>query len=138
MKLFIVELSNFTGVVYENSEQHKEVTCARIEKDYKDAVTIYGYLIERNPFSEENLDMRSIHTGEIAKATVNVDNAKAIGEAIISGMNGHEITNYTFRKKEKAEIMNFSKSKVVIDNEVITVDPQLLFQRLAAAIQLED
>ena len=51
-------MQNFTGVVYENNEQHKEVTCARIEKDYKDAVTISRYLIERNPFSEENLDMR--------------------------------------------------------------------------------
>ena len=33
-------MQNFTGVVYENSEQHKEVTCTRIEEDYKDAVTI--------------------------------------------------------------------------------------------------
>ena len=32
--------------------------------------------------------------------------------------------------------MDFSKSTVVIDNETISVDPQLLFQRLAASIQI--
>ena len=58
---------NFTSVVYENSEQHKEVTCARTEKDFKDAVTIAKYLIERNPLSEENQELRSIHTGKIEK-----------------------------------------------------------------------
>ena len=47
-------MKSFTGVVYENSEQHKEVTCARTEKDFMNAVTIAKYLIERNPFSEEN------------------------------------------------------------------------------------
>ena len=128
-------MQNFTGILYEGSEQHKETAKARLAKDHKDAVLVLQYLIERNPFSEVGLDLRSIHTGEIALKTVNVDNAKLIGEAILSKMEGKELSKFTFKKKDKAQTMDFSKSKVVIDEDNISVDPQLLFQRLIAPIQ---
>ena len=81
-------------------------------------------------------ELRSIHTGEIAKETVNVDNSREIGETIISSMEGKDVTSYVFRKKDKAITMDFSKSTVSIDKEIISVDPQLLFQRLVASVQI--
>ena len=43
----------FAGVIYESSEQHKEATPARLEKDFKDASKIIGYVVTRSPFCEE-------------------------------------------------------------------------------------
>ena len=51
---------------------------------------ILQYLIERNPFIKGSSELRSIHTREIAKETVDVDNAKSKEEAIISSMEGKD------------------------------------------------
>lgn len=68
-------MQEITGILYEASEQHKETTQARLEKDFNDAATIMRYLLARNPFSHQN-ELRNIHTGKIADETVSVDNAK--------------------------------------------------------------
>ena len=39
-------MQNFTGILYEGSEQHKGTTKARFEKDRKDALLVLKYLIE--------------------------------------------------------------------------------------------
>lgn len=128
-------MQEITGILYEASEQHKETTQARLEKDFNDAATIMRYLLARNPFSHQN-ELRNIHTGEIADETVSVDNAKEIGQNIISSMAGKIVTKYVFKKKDKAVTMK-SGSTVQIDKDVVPVDPQLLFQCLIASIQIQ-
>ena len=47
----------------------------------------------------------SIDTGEIAVATVNVDQAKKIGHDILESMCGSPTKDYTFKKKYTAITM---------------------------------
>ncbi|CAG2250738.1 unnamed protein product [Mytilus edulis] len=64
---------------YTTSEQHKESTKSRQERDNKDVLTILSYLRERNPFSE-SLDLRNIETGVTATDEVNVHNTELVGK----------------------------------------------------------
>ena len=135
-------MQELTGVTYVTSEQHKESSQTRMVRDYKDASILVEFLLDRNPFTSENLI--NIVTGENAAPSVNVDNAKEIGESIIKVMNGKKVNEYSSKKKDQAMTLA-SKATVKIGDEVVSVDPQLLFQRLVftakgmgADVSLED
>ena len=76
----------------------------------------------------------SIDTGEIAIATVSVDQAKKIGSDILESICGNPTMNYTFKKKDTAITVK-ARSTVQIDGEIIPVDPLLIFQRLITAVR---
>jgi hypothetical protein len=44
-------MQELTGVGYFTSDQHKEATRARKERDRKDTLAILEYLCDRNPFT---------------------------------------------------------------------------------------
>ncbi len=56
-----------TGVSYSTSEQNKDMTKARQDRDWKDTQTLLKYLHERNPFTSED-HLHSISTGVHASA----------------------------------------------------------------------
>lgn len=64
-----------------------------------------------------------------ADGNVNIDESAKIGEKIISSMIGQKVEDYTF-KKANSVIKPNSKNALVIDGEIVNIDPQLLFQRL--------
>ena len=59
-------MQNFTGRHYETSEQHKEATLARLQRDLKDAAKMLEYVIPRNPFAV-NKELINLHTGVVAE-----------------------------------------------------------------------
>ena len=113
-------MQEVTNVMYEASEQHKEMSQARLQRDFKDSLKILQYVIARNPFDNRKQPM-SIDTGEIAIATVNVDQAKKIGSDILESMCGNPTKDYTFGKKDMAITMK-AQSTVQIDGEIIAVN----------------
>ena len=125
-------MQHFTGTIYESSEQHKEATPARLEKDFKDASKIVEYVVTISPFSEDS-DLINIHTGEVADKSVNVDNSFNVGMEILKSMYGISVYDYSFKKKDKAVTMEV-RSTVELDGEVVHMDPQLLFQRLITTL----
>jgi hypothetical protein len=126
-------MQEVTGVSHRCSEQHKETTNTRTIRDYQDALKVMEYLLPRNPFTATN-ELINIHTGEVANVEVNVDKAKLVGNNIVKSMEDTKVSSYTFRKKDKAITMKNS-STIQIDDDVIHVDPQLLFQRLIKSVQ---
>ncbi len=73
--------------------------------------------------------MHSIVTGVTADPTVNVKCAKEVGDNILKNMLGKSIAEHSFKKKEQVVTLS-NNSTVRIRDEVIDIDPQLLFQRL--------
>ena len=67
--------------------------------------------------------------------TVNVDKAVAIGDMILTSMNGTTPAEYTFQKKNQAVTLGLKPSSVKIDGDRIQIDPLLLFQRLTTVMQ---
>ena len=126
-------MQEVTGVKYEASDQHKETTQARLAKDFKDSVNIMKYIFARNPFDNQK-ELMSIDIGEVAIPAVNLDTEHATGMNILTSMTGKTVTDYTFKKKDTVVTMK-ARSTVQIDDEIIPVDPLLLFQRLITTVR---
>ena len=122
-------MQNLTGETFITSEQHKETSKARMEKDYQDVQSLIQYLAPRNPFSPT---LRNIATGMAAHPSVNCDIAKEVGDQILNSMIGQKVAAYTFHKRNQAVTMS-KEASVKIKDEVVHIDPMLLFQRLVIA-----
>ncbi|CAC5413385.1 unnamed protein product [Mytilus coruscus] len=116
---------------YTTSEQHKEITKSRQERDTKDVLTILSYLSERNPFSE-SLDLRNIETGVTATNEVNVHNTQLVGKNIIESMKDQDAFSISFKKSMQVKTLN-EKTKIRTQGDTLNVSSQLLVQRLITA-----
>ncbi len=125
-----------TGVSYSTSEQNKDMTKARQDRDWKDTQTLLKYLHERNPFTSED-HRHSISTGVHASSSVNVDTAKDMGNTILASMEGISAADYTFKRKNQVVTLD-TKCVVRIDGAAVQIDPQLLFQRLTIAAKVTE
>ncbi|CAC5372537.1 unnamed protein product [Mytilus coruscus] len=96
-------MQDLTGVGYCTSDQHKETTRARKERDRVDTLAIREYLSERNPLTND-VSLRNIKTGVQAEPDVNVDKAETKPKS-----------------KSDSDFLNTD------------IDPQLMFQRLTTA-----
>ena len=122
-------LDRLTGVFLATSEQHKEGSKSRQERDTKDTLTIIQHFRERNPFDRDIDALINIDNGVSAEKHVNVDESKGVGNRILESMDGKCVLDFSFRKKDQAITMG-SCSTVKISEDTVPVDPQLLFQRL--------
>ena len=122
-------MQNLTGVMYHTSEQHKETTKARQERDYKDTNELITFLSQRNPFNPDP-SLRSITSGVVAEDNVNADKANELGGKILSSLAGKNVHDHSFRRKDQVVTLG-SKTAVRFVEDCIQVDPQLLFQRLS-------
>ena len=64
---------------------------------------------------------------------MNVDGAVELGHKIQQSMKGSEVDRYIFRNADKAVTLAVH-SAVKVKDDVIEIDPSLLFQRLAAIV----
>ena len=122
---------DLTGVQHTPSEQHKEVSKSRQKRDVTDTTTVLRFLAYHNPFSDD-LSLRNLANGLTASSKVNVDQAKEIGDKIIKSIVGKTTQNLTFKRKNQAVNLKHDTSTVEINDEIVSIDPQLLFQRLIA------
>lgn len=121
-------MQSLTQTEFTTSEQHKDSSETRQEKDHKDTLTVINYVSSRNPFCAD-MGLRSIATGQAADSSVNADQAVEIGQRILQGMTDQSAADVTFKKSNQAVTMA-TKTGVTIGQEMVQVDPQLLFQRL--------
>ena len=121
----------FSSTTYMSSEQDKDNTKARISKDNSVMKALAVVTEARNPFGGDP-SLRSISSGVVADETVNVDIARQVRENILKPMEGKPVEEFVFKKKGQAVTFN-CKTQLKIDDDVVTVDPQLLFQRLISA-----
>ena len=132
-------MQEFSGQTYKSlSDQHEDMSTSRLKQDEKDIRIISCYLDARNPFLPCS-NLKNVATGYVADSQVNVHNAFEEGEKIVKGMNGKSIKEFTFKRSHQAKTMAAtSKNAVKIGDEIVTVDHQLLFQRIAAAARNND
>ncbi|KAG0716794.1 hypothetical protein GWK47_008822 [Chionoecetes opilio] len=121
-------MQEFMETICATSEQHKEATDARQKKDKLDTLYLLGFLQERNPFALDPL-LRNIVTGVTADQTVNAHKAAEVGRKVLESMEGKNVMEYTFRKKNQVVTLGHRVSAKV-DDEMLHVDYQLFFQRL--------
>ena len=94
-------MDTLTKINHATSEQHKAAGPSRIKRDYNDAMKMVKFLVERDPF-DDNIHLMNIDTGEVADVSVNVYNAKQIGDGILKNMVGKHIFDYNYKRKDMA------------------------------------
>ncbi len=118
-------MQKFSSVAYSTSDQHKEATRARIERDLKDNKLLLSYLAERNPFSDDPAEVT-------AEDTINAEDARTIGTAIVDAMVGKCVAEHSFKKKNQIVTMA-SNNAIKVSHELVNNDPLVLFQKLVTA-----
>ena len=93
--------------------------------DWKDTNLVKGFFEERNSFLHGPV-LCNVADGVHAHATVNVDDAKVIGDNILSKMVETNADEFTFKRKDQAVTLA-SRSSIRVDGEAVQIDPQLLF-----------
>ena len=91
-------MQTLTGVQHKSSEQIKDLSQSRTERDFKDRETFKEFLIARNPFCASE-GCVNISNGMHAGSDVNVDSSKDIGLSILNNMNEKNPAKFAFRKK---------------------------------------
>ena len=124
-------MQKLTDVNYQTSKQHKEMGKARTEHDHTDTSTFLEFLTERNPFTP-GTNLRNIETGVIPDGKVDVDRSVEIRSNIVRSMEGQQIDDYVFMKNKQVVTLA-SKTNLNVDGNEISVESQLLFQRLLSA-----
>ena len=70
-------MPEFTGVKYQTSNHHKDLSLTTIQRDHQNAQTLFEFLAERDPFHIDTV-LITLNSGEVADEPVNVFQAKAI------------------------------------------------------------
>ena len=87
-------MQKFSGVSYETSDQHKDVSAPRQARDVSDIVDLIDYLNETDPFAK-NDSLFNIANGMTAQERVNVEKAREIGVKIVESMAGKSTDEFT-------------------------------------------
>lgn len=126
-------MQDLVGIQCEHSEQNKDMSQARRKWDIEDTLVILKTIAGdgRNPFVLGTV-LKNIMTGVNAEESVDVYQAKAKGEKILTLTAGQSVDTYSFKRKDQAITLS-AGSSVKIDGVQVHVDPQLLFQRLVFA-----
>ena len=93
-------MQDFMQINYETSEQHKELSTARLKQDEKDSKAVLQYLQDRNPFTDD-ASLRNISTGVVTQASASAEGAEEIGKSILSSMENRTAVEYAFKKKDR-------------------------------------
>ena len=99
--MYIIAMQDFNNFTYTTSDQHKETTEARLNRDIHDLAKINSRLIPFTPFSED-CSLRNIVTGIEALSDTNVHECKAVGMNIITTMVSQAAFQYSFKCMDRA------------------------------------
>ena len=75
-------MQEMNSLNFTTSEQHKDLSKSRQDRDAKDIALVVSYVEDKNPFVNGE-HLMNIADGVIAASNVNVDQAKSIGEMIM-------------------------------------------------------
>ena len=95
-------LPKLTGVSFETSDQHKDMSESRQARDVNDAIALISYLRDSDPFALNTCSLFNIATGMTAQEGGNAELARHIGESILISMIGQSFDDFVFCKAAQA------------------------------------
>jgi len=123
---YYAAMQEFTNLSYCTSEQHKDLTQARMNRDLVDLEKINSKLMGCSPFSPDP-SLRNIVNGVVAQEFVNVHEYEEVGRVIMDNMIGKPAFTFTFRRKDKARTLGETSAVTIAPDR--TIDSGLLFER---------
>ena len=98
--------------------------------DYQDLQKILQWFETNNPFDSNRLELQSLSTGSIADDTINCDEIENVGYEIQSKLNDLAVVKASIKQKEQVKPLSDLKNVVCVNNQIISIDPALLFTQL--------
>lgn len=131
-KDLIEGVEKFTNCASAKNYQHKDSTDSRIEADLKSLKLIEKFFEQYDPFPESIDSLINIANGMSGSPETNCHQAFEKGIEIIQGISG---TNYKDLKLARLKIVKTlasCNSKIKVGDNVIQIDPDVLFHRIWA------
>jgi hypothetical protein len=124
-------MQNLTNIGYSTSEQHRDLSLNRQNRDCEDTAKLVDFFEVSSPF-KGNVQLRNVANGVTSSPGVNVDEAESAGKKILDKMSEKTLKEHVFKKKDQVTLMTTKKSG---SSEVAHIDPALLFQRFIIVAQ---
>ena len=129
-------MTDLTRSKHKTSVQHAEMSDSRIRKDNQTLQQLKAWFDSHNPFDVICPELCSLSTGLVAmkEDNINCDEAKIVGEAIKTKLNGAEILSCTIQRKDQIRTISCLKDPVKVGNKTVYVKPEVLFNRLTLLV----
>lgn len=122
-------VEKFSGVTFDKSYQHKDSQDARKNADAKAVMALQKFLELHTPFSEDIKGLVSISTGIVADENVDCIKAFEKGISTLHSIEGQNFADLKLSKKHAVITLDKVNKTVVVDNAVISISTDLIFQR---------
>jgi len=130
-----IAMQEFTDLSYTTSEQHKDLTEARMKRDLGDIEKIGTKLAECSPFSTDP-SLQNIVNGVVATEDVTVHEYDSVARKVMQKMIGQPAFTFSFSRKDKVKTLGETSAVKVAPDR--TIDSALLFQRFLVISKTED
>lgn len=127
-------MENFCNISYVTSEQHVDTRVSRISKDESDLKKIRSFFENYNPFPITDYIM-SIYSGVSGDSKINCHKALEVGTILQINNIGKGFVSAKFPRKSKVLSLRSINSSIKVNEEIVTIDPLLLFQRISLNIE---
>jgi len=127
------EMEEFCNVSFATTEQHVDSREYRIKRDVVDLEKLEAFFQRYDPFPKTDKIM-SIYSGIIGGESVNCHKAYEVGKKCLESVIGNTFGNVKFQRKNKVLSLKTVQSSVKINDEIIAINPLLLFQRISLNI----
>jgi len=114
-------ICDFAGLSSTAGDGHRDLRASGTKRDIADTQKLLQVLVERRPFSQISDQLVSLSSGLLAEKSVTADDAKSVGEKILTSM-----VDYKNQVKTLASSIHVKTAS----GEQIEMDPQRLYQRL--------
>jgi len=130
-------IESFCNVSFESSEQHVDARFSRISRDVIDGKKIDEFFTLHDPFIVSD-NIFSIGSGIVGDDSVNCFKAFDVGVVSMSNMIGTDFGSMKFKRKNKIVPLKAMTSSIKVNDDIITVDPTLLYQRICATMKTQE
>lgn len=132
-------MSLLTGITRISSEQHSEISDARMGRDFQDMKAIMDFFNSHNPFDTCASGLWNIFSGIAdSENKVTAEKADIIGKNIQDKLTGKLFKNVTMLKSDQAVTMKVLKKGIIIADETHHIDTHLLTQRMLVCVSLDN
>ena len=121
-------LSDFSGIAFTSSEQHKDSRQSKVEEDFDALNKINNFFKKNNPFPAVPYLM-SISSGLIANAKISCHLAFENGLKLMISMVGKSCTEIKFKKVDKIVPLLAMESSIFVNGKIENINSESIFVR---------
>lgn len=127
-------MEDFCNIHYYTSDQHVDSSESRITRDSTDIDKLVQFFDRYNPFPVTPKIM-SIFSGIVGDDSINSHRAYEVGMKSVESIISKDFETVTFKRKDKVLSLKSINSSIKVNDEAVTINPLLLFQRLCVSIR---